>query len=168
MENSPKTLLKVYFALQTFQVCSLILPIQQQKNSIDCKIFTIVYATQFVIFNPWKVSWNWIAFSQNSFVISPGLLYHLIRCNTGWLANKAFTLNPIVQKLQTELKFSMVKGENSSFVITLMHKQLLVCLKLEKNSPFPKASNKQFYRYIYSFAFLYILYLPGSLLSWWY
>ena len=30
---------------------------------------------QFVIFNPWKISWNWIAFSQNSFVISPDLLY---------------------------------------------------------------------------------------------
>ena len=83
MENSPKTLLKVYFASQTFQVYSLILPIQQQKNAIDCRIFTIAYATQFVIFNPWKVSWNRIAFSQNSFVISPGLLYHLIRSDTG-------------------------------------------------------------------------------------
>ena len=31
---------------------------------------------QFVIFNPWKVRWNWIAFSQtqNSFVLSPGLV----------------------------------------------------------------------------------------------
>ena len=26
---------------------------------------------QFVVFNPWKVLWNWIAFSQNYFVISP-------------------------------------------------------------------------------------------------
>ena len=26
---------------------------------------------QFVIFSPWKVQWNWIAFYQNSFVISP-------------------------------------------------------------------------------------------------
>ena len=33
---------------------------------------------QFVIFNPWKVPWNWIAFYQNSFVTSPGLFYHLI------------------------------------------------------------------------------------------
>ena len=30
---------------------------------------------QFVIFNPWKVPWNWIAFYQNYFVISPGLLF---------------------------------------------------------------------------------------------
>ena len=28
---------------------------------------------QFVIFNLWKVRWNWIAYSQNSFVMSPGL-----------------------------------------------------------------------------------------------
>ena len=32
---------------------------------------------QFVILNPWKVPWNWIAFYQNSF-ISPGLLHHLV------------------------------------------------------------------------------------------
>ena len=37
-----------------------------------------------------------MAFSQNSFVISPGLLDHLIRCDTGRLANEAFTSNPIV------------------------------------------------------------------------
>ena len=33
---------------------------------------------QFVIFNPWKVLWNWIAFYQNSFVTSPGLLITLL------------------------------------------------------------------------------------------
>ena len=33
---------------------------------------------QFVTFNPWKVLWNWIAFYQNSFVISPG-------CYISWL-----------------------------------------------------------------------------------
>ena len=38
---------------------------------------------QFAIFNPWKVPWNWMAFYQNSFVISPGLLYHLIRRDMG-------------------------------------------------------------------------------------
>ena len=38
---------------------------------------------QFVTFNPRKVPWNWIAFSQNSFVISRGLSYHLIRRDTG-------------------------------------------------------------------------------------
>ena len=30
---------------------------------------------QFVILNPGTVPWNWIAFPQNSFVISPGLLH---------------------------------------------------------------------------------------------
>ena len=45
---------------------------------------------QFVIFNPWKVPWNWIAFYQNSFVISPVLLYHLVRRDTGRLENEAF------------------------------------------------------------------------------
>ena len=48
-----------------------------------------------VIFNPWKVLWNWIAFSQNSFVISPCLLYHLIRRHLGRLANEAFTSNKL-------------------------------------------------------------------------
>ena len=54
----------------------------------------------FVIFNSWNLPWNWIAFYQNSFVISPGLLYHLIRCNYGRLAHKAFTSNPIVSLKQ--------------------------------------------------------------------
>ena len=40
------------------------------------------------------------AFSQNSFVISPGLLYHLIRRDSGRLANDAFTSNPIVSSKQ--------------------------------------------------------------------
>ena len=56
--------------------------------------------TQFVIFNPGKVPWNWIAFYQNSFVISPGLLYHLIRRDTGRLANKTFKSNPVVSSIQ--------------------------------------------------------------------
>ena len=58
---------------------------------------------QLVIFSPWKVPWDWIVFSQNSFVISPGSLYHLIKRDTGRLANEAFTSNPIVssKKLQT-------------------------------------------------------------------
>ena len=42
---------------------------------------------QFVILNPWKVPWNWIAFYQNYFVISPGLLFT-------WL-------DPTVDDLQT-------------------------------------------------------------------
>ena len=60
------------------------------------RVSTNLLSIQFVIFNPWKVPWNWIAFYQNSFVISPGLLYHLIRRNTGRLANEAITSNPIV------------------------------------------------------------------------
>ena len=55
---------------------------------------------QFVIFNPWKLPWNWIAFYQNSFAISPGLLYHLIRGDYGRLVNEAFTSNPIVSLKQ--------------------------------------------------------------------
>ena len=57
---------------------------------------------QFVIFNPWKFPWNWEAFSQNSFVISSGLLwlYHLIRRDSGRLANEAFTSNAIVSLKQ--------------------------------------------------------------------
>ena len=58
------------------------------------------YPYQFVIFNPWKVPWNWIAFYQNSFVIAPGLLYHLIALNTWRLANETFTSNPIVSSKQ--------------------------------------------------------------------
>ena len=54
------------------------------------------WTNHFVIFSPWKVQWNWIAFSQNSFVILPGLLYHLIRRDTGQLASEDFTSNPIV------------------------------------------------------------------------
>ena len=44
------------------------------KCNDSCNIAEVPF--QFVIFNPWKVS---IAFSQNSFVVSPGLLYPLIR-----------------------------------------------------------------------------------------
>ena len=36
----------------------------------------------------------------NSFVISPGLLYHLIRRDYGRLANEAFTSNPVVSLKQ--------------------------------------------------------------------
>ena len=55
---------------------------------------------QFVIFNPWKVPWNWITFYQNYFVIPLGFLYHLIRRDSGRLANEAFTSNPIVSSKQ--------------------------------------------------------------------
>ena len=48
MENFTKTLLKVYLTLQTFQVCSLITysSNSRAKNSIDCGMFTIAYATE--------------------------------------------------------------------------------------------------------------------------
>ena len=55
---------------------------------------------QFVIFSPWKVPWNWKAFSQNSFVISPGFLYQLIRRGSGRLGNEAFTSKSIVSSKQ--------------------------------------------------------------------
>ena len=65
---------------------------------IHSRTFHMLY--KFVIFNPWKASWNWIAFYQNSFVISPGSLYHLIRRDPGRLTNEAFTANPIVSSKQ--------------------------------------------------------------------
>ena len=55
---------------------------------------------QFVIFNPWKGPWNWIVFYQNSFVISPGFLYHLISRDSGGLASEAFTSNPTASSKQ--------------------------------------------------------------------
>ena len=61
---------------------------------------TAIYGVQFVIFKPWKVPWNWIAFYQDFFVISHGLLYHLIRGNTRRLPNEAFTSNLIVSSKQ--------------------------------------------------------------------
>ena len=59
---------------------------------VDAKIRKVL----FVIFSPWKVLWNWIASSQNSFNISPSLLYHLIRRETGRLSSQAFASNAIV------------------------------------------------------------------------
>ena len=40
------------------------------------------------------------ALSQNVFVISPGLLYHMIRRDAGRLAKEAFASNPIVSSKQ--------------------------------------------------------------------
>ena len=73
------------------------------KKNVWIKQFqwnTVAWLNQFVIFNPWKVPWNRIAFYQNYFVMSPGLLYHLIRCDAGSLANEVFTSNPIVSSKQ--------------------------------------------------------------------
>ena len=51
-------------------IVTLIVTIHNSDNLVFCYLF--------VIFNPWKVPWNWIAFYQNSFVISPG-------CYISWL-----------------------------------------------------------------------------------
>ena len=55
-------LLKMYFMCILLSDCT---------NTVVTRL-----KNQFVIFNPWKVQWNWVAFSQNScyitwFVISP-------------------------------------------------------------------------------------------------
>ena len=100
MENSPKTLLKVYLVSQTFT-----------GLFFNCVFF------QFR--------------SKKILLIGKYLL------------------------LLLQIKFSMVKGENSSFDITLMREHLLVCLQLEKISPFPKTS-KGFYRCRSILLFFYI------------
>ena len=63
-------------------------------------IMQFIITIQFIIFNVWKVPRNWIGFSQNSFVISPSLLYHLVRRDRGRFANEAFTSNLIVSLKQ--------------------------------------------------------------------
>ena len=45
-------------------------------------------------------SFQFVIFNQNSFVIPPGLLYHLIRRDSGRLANESFTSNLIVSPKQ--------------------------------------------------------------------
>ena len=79
--------------------------IERMKSSVlsgheDAVQMVMFDRNQFVIFNPWKLPWNWIAFYQNSFVISPGSLYHLIRRDYGRLANEPFTSNPIASLKQ--------------------------------------------------------------------
>ena len=93
--NSPKWLLLNKFIVFRNIFRSIVVP--------WLHIFYISYCDmwlQFVIFNPWKLPWNWIAYYRNSFVISPGLLYHLIRRDYGGLANEAFTSNLIVSLKQ--------------------------------------------------------------------
>ena len=89
--------------------------------------------TQFVIFNPWKAPWKWITISQNSFVISPALLYHLIRGDTGLLANEIFTLNPIIS---SKKMFSGLKIRNwTEFVRSYLC--IIYCSFIQlKSSPF--------------------------------
>ena len=74
-------------------------PAKSLKIICPGRFSRILPPTQFITFNSWKVPWNWIDFYQNSFVESPDLLYllyKLIRRDTGRLANKAFSSNPIV------------------------------------------------------------------------
>ena len=70
--------------------------------------------SQFVIFNPWKLPWNWIVFYQNSFVISPDLLYHLIIRDYGRLANEAFTPNPNGYQYLNGLKITNCSGKDDA------------------------------------------------------
>ena len=76
------------------------------------RVWAWIWGLQFVIFNPWKVLWNWIAFSQNSFVISSGMLYHLIRPDGGRLANEAFTSNPVVSVVSLKQQLNGLKITN--------------------------------------------------------
>ena len=71
-----------------------------RKPSFPVRVWQQAMYRQFVIFNPRKVWWNWMAFYQNSFVISPDWLYHLIIRDIGRLTNEVFTSNPIVPSKQ--------------------------------------------------------------------
>ena len=84
-----------------------------KMSCFSCPIFSCVFCfflktkklykgicSQFVIFNPWNIPWNWIALSQNYLVKSAGLLDHLTRRDTGRLVNEDFTSNPIVSSKQ--------------------------------------------------------------------
>ena len=70
-------------------------------------------------FHPWKLPWNRIAFSQNSFIISPGFLYHLIRWDTGRLKNEAFTSNSIVSSKQQLNGLKITKSQLLYFSVHL-------------------------------------------------
>ena len=89
---------------------------------------------RFKIFNPWKISWNWIALSQNSFVISPSLLYHLIRHDSEWLANEVFR------------PFTFLAVAISIYQSSAM---FMLCLILNKNEQL-KSSN-DFFRKFYAY-----------------
>ena len=67
-----------------------------QYFCIRMSITGVLCLIQFVIFNPWKVPWNWIDFFQKCLVVSLGLLYHLIRRKNGRLTNEAFASNLVV------------------------------------------------------------------------
>ena len=61
---------------------------------------------QFVIFNPWKGLWNWIAFSQTSFVISPYYSRHWTTCKWGFYVKSHCFLETIAYQFKNcELSF---------------------------------------------------------------
>ena len=74
----------------------------------------LLYLSQFVIFNPWKVPWNWIAFSQNSFVISPDWMRQWTTCKQGLYVKSYSFFKTIVKRFKnyklifTQVKFSDV------------------------------------------------------------
>ena len=85
---------------------------------------------QFIIFDPWKVPWNWKAFSWNSFVISPSFFYHLIRRDNGLLANEAFSSDPIVSSKQW-LNCLKITIWGDWFLFEILH--TLSTLKISEN-----------------------------------
>ena len=91
----------------------------KQKINLACPQLWKRFHVQFVIFNPWKFSWNWTAFSQNSIVISPRLLYHPIKRDTGRLANEAFSSNPIVSSNQNLSGLRITIGVLSRLILHL-------------------------------------------------
>ena len=72
----------------------------KRSHAVFFPIFFLLTLVEVYYFNPWSGPWNWIVFSKNSFVISPGLLHHLIRRDIGRLVNDAFTSNPIISLAQ--------------------------------------------------------------------
>ena len=77
-----------------WRTCCKYMWIKHPRNKVIAKWI------QFVIFIPWKVPWKWIAFFQIYFVISLGLLYHMIRRDSELFANEAFTSSSIVSSKQ--------------------------------------------------------------------
>ena len=69
--RQPCTIFRILYAQQLFAAhCHVPFRLFFARHISD---FDVVksHLLQFVIFNPWKVPWNWTVFYQNSFVISP-------------------------------------------------------------------------------------------------
>ena len=65
------------------------------ESKMNCK----KKITQFVIFNPWKVPWNWIAFSPDSCVISPAISFIMFWDFPIFLPNFPFTTSETIWQL---------------------------------------------------------------------